>query len=113
MKFHQLSDGARFEFEGELYTKSGTMKACHEKSGHLRVIRRSATVSPLEGIQSVKPPRGKTDVKIETVRAALETFYSVCDECLSDAATGGDAESLSATRVKLDAARKKFLSSLS
>ncbi len=114
MKFHQLPDGARFEFEGDIYTKSGTLKACDERSGHLRVIRRSATVKLLESVKVVAPSEEKSEIRTATVRTAFETFCGVCDECLIEAAaTHSNAEGLSAIRAKLEVAKKQFLATLS
>lgn len=112
MKFHQLPDGCRFEFDGEFYTKSGTLKACHEQSGHLRVIRRSATVKILERGESASGPGEGPTIGTGVVRAAFEKFWAICDDCLKEAAAGSHADSLSATKAKLDAAREEFLAFL-
>lgn len=46
MKFPQLGIGERFEYEGEVYTKTSPVVA-HRASGESRMIPRSASVRPL------------------------------------------------------------------
>ena len=47
MKLTQLPLGARFEYEGEIFTKTGPMTAASEKGGQ-RMIPRYAVLKPAE-----------------------------------------------------------------
>lgn len=111
MKFHELPDGCRFEFEGEVYTKRGTLRACQERNGHLRVIRRSATVQVLEGGEPGTPP--DEPAGNAAIRAAFEVFCGICDRCLEKMASAyGDTGNLAQARSELGDARKVFLDCL-
>lgn len=54
MKFQQLALGARFEFEGTDYVKSGPLTAT-SAAGLQRMIPRFAVLKPLDSAQSVAP----------------------------------------------------------
>lgn len=78
MKLQHLTVGARFEYEGVVYVKTGPLTASSEQGG-ARIIPRSATLKPV--VRSL--PDGKCDglagVDLRTVRTAFDTFFETCN----------------------------------
>ncbi len=100
--------GARFEFEGKVYVKTGPLTATTEAGGQ-RMIPRSALLKPLDA--PVAPPAKigrKLDAK--AVTAAFELFFADCARLLQTAET--DLLRARALRAELDAARQRFLAGL-
>ena len=101
MKFQQLPIGARFEFEGKVYVKTGPVAAASDQGGQ-RVIPRYALLKPLDGaLQAAKPGPGRK-LDAATVSAAFEAFYTECARLLDEPA-----------RLQLAAAKARFLATLS
>lgn len=94
--------GARFEYEGKVYTKTGPIQAAAESGGQ-RVIPRFAVLKPLDEKAREETPRRGRKLDEAAVMAAFDAFH---DECASLLA--GDAERAAA----LAAARQRFLDSL-
>lgn len=74
MKFQLLPIGARFEFEGKVYTKSSPMTASADGGGQ-RMIPRYVELMPLDGVPMPRrePPASLDPVK---VKRAFEAFYA-------------------------------------
>lgn len=74
MKLQFLPMGARFEFEGKIYTKTGPLTAVAESGGQ-RMIPRHAVLRPLE---YVAPPEPKKERSLNeaAVRAAFQRFVN-------------------------------------
>lgn len=101
MRFQQLPMGARFEYEGKVYVKTGPIAAASEQGGQ-RMIPRHAVLKPLDGpVQEAKPKAGRK-LEEERVLAAFEAFYAEC------AALVAEAEKAKA----LEEARQRFLTAL-
>lgn len=101
MKLQHLEIGARFEYAGEIFVKTGPITAAGEKSGQ-RVIPRSAVLKPLDQApqESAKPGlRRKLDEK--TVHTAFDAFYAACAELLD-----------ASRQPELAEARERFLAAL-
>jgi hypothetical protein len=100
MKFLHLGLGARFEFEGKTYTKTGPMTASADAGGQ-RMIPRYADLIPLDG--APPPPARKTPASLDAalVRAAFERFYE-------DAQARVDTSQ----RLAMAEARGRFLAAL-
>lgn len=100
MKFQQLPLGARFEYEGKVYLKSGPMTATAEQGGQC-LIPRYAVLKPLDGtVAQAKPgPHRKLDEAV--VLAAFEEFYGACTGLVDETA-----------RFELASARQTFLTRL-
>lgn len=109
MKFQLLPLGARFEFEGRVYTKTGPLTASGEDGGQ-RMIPRFAALKPLDGAVPKTPPASERKVDETRVRVALEAFHGECARLLQTLAT--DPEQAQAARALLDAARQRFLDAL-
>lgn len=108
MKFQQLPSGARFEFEGKVFVKTGPLTATSEEGGQ-RMIPRSAFLKPLD---APLPPSVKADRKLDEaeVMAAFELFFMDCARLLNSAES--DVLRATALRFELDAARARFLAGL-
>ncbi len=112
MKFQSFAVGARFEFEGKVYTKTGPLTAATEEGGQ-RMIPRSALLKPLDAPVEPSPRRGRKLDEV-AVMNAFEAFHGECERLLAQAA--GNAADPDAARMRmrwlqtqLAAARARFL----
>lgn len=108
MKFQQLPPGARFEYEGKVYVKTGPLTASSQEGGQ-RVIPRFAVLNPLDGAVSdaAKPSRKLEPGK---VFAGFEAFYAECADLLFGQEP--DVQRARDLRARLEAARERFLMAL-
>lgn len=100
MKLQHLPIGARFEYEGKVFVKTGPITASSEQGGQC-MIPRYADLKILEAPVSESPAgrRGKLD---ETrIRAAFVEFHQTCSQLIDASA-----------QPALEAARQKFLAAL-
>jgi hypothetical protein len=107
MKFQQLALGARFEFEGTDYVKSGPLTAT-SAAGLQRMIPRFAVLKPLDSAQSVAPVKAVGRIEAERVLTAFEAFYQDAASLLQ----ADDAQPSSQKLATLFAARQRFLNGL-
>lgn len=101
MKLTQLPLGARFEYDGEIFTKTGPMTAASEKHGQ-RMIPRYAVLKPADGF--TPPAAGPETARMldeATVLAAFERFFGTALRLSDDF-----------SKAELEAARQKFLAAL-
>lgn len=99
MKLQHLPIGARFEYKGQIFVKTGPLTAASEPGGQ-QVIPRSAVLRPLEA--PVAEVNGKGRQLDETkVRAAFDHFYRTCSGLLDES-----------SRQPLADARATFLQAL-
>lgn len=106
MKFQLLPLGARFEYEGKAYVKTGPLTAAGDGGGQ-RMIPRHAVLKPLDGMPAEPPPRAGRKLDEATVRVALEAFHGECARLLQAVAENPDQAETA--RAVLDAARQRFL----
>jgi hypothetical protein len=99
MKIHQLPIGARFEYEGEEYVKTGPLFATG-KSGQ-RLIPKYAVLRPLDGLPDTQKAKPAETLPRAKVLKALEDFCAQCEAVVPDD-----------RRAELNAARDRFLRSL-
>jgi hypothetical protein len=110
MKFHDLPVGQQFEFEGEVYVKTGPFVANHGSSGRQKFMARYAVVK-ISGRATAPEPRSpRRMVQAGTVEAAFEAFYEKCGEALTGLDLPGDK--LEGARAQLAEARTAFLDAL-
>lgn len=76
MKIHQLPHGARFEYEGDEYVKTGPLLATGK--GGQRLIPKYAVLQPLGEAGGVPPKKAPDALSAARVAEAVEAF---CDEC--------------------------------
>jgi hypothetical protein len=98
MKFFQLPIGARFEYRGEVYRKSGPLVATREVGGAQQLMMRSANVKPesSEAEQGSETAPGES-LPADRVEAAFRDFYQACEQLLAEssgAQTGTQQEEL-------------------
>ena len=97
MKIHQLPMGARFEYEGREYTKTGPQIG--SGAGGQRLIPKYAVLKALDGMPAATSPRGP--LAREAVLAAFECFHAACVPLVPEE-----------RRDALAAARAEFLKAL-
>jgi len=100
MKLTQLPLGARFEYDGEIFTKTGPMTAASEKHGQ-RMIPRYAVLKPADGFTPPAQPEAARTLDEATVLAAFERFFGTALRLSDDF-----------SKAELEAARQKFLAAL-
>lgn len=100
MKINLLPIGARFEYQGEIYTKTGPITATADKGGQ-RMIPRHAALRPVDGHVPPPNPARTRQVDEQTVITAFDAYHTLA---LRLADGMGKAE--------LEQARMKFLASL-
>lgn len=82
MKLQQLPTGARFEYEGQTYVKTGPLTASSENGGRC-MIPRYAVLKPLDALPvSEKKSERKLDER--RVVDAFEDFYRHASEQVSE-----------------------------
>jgi hypothetical protein len=99
MKIHQLPQGARFEYEGEEYVKTGPMFGTGK--GGQRFIPKYAVLKPLGEAGDARDRTQHDSVSKANVLTAFETFYAECRRRVPDD-----------QQLALDAARDRFLQAL-
>jgi len=101
MKLQHLAIGARFEYEGAVYVKTGPLTAASEEGGQ-RIIPRYAILKPLDvpAVES-NPSSIKGRLEAVRVRTAFERFYESCQRLVPE---GG--------RDELAEARQQFLEAI-
>lgn len=99
MKIHQLPQGARFEYEGEEYVKTGPLFATGK--GGQRLIPKYAVLKPLGRVEEVPGKSGSDSMSRAAVLDGFATFYTDCKVLVPE-----DKQTL------LDAARDRFLKAL-
>jgi len=99
MKIHNLPNGARFEYEGEEYVKTGPLFAAGK--GGQRLIPKYAVLKPIGEVQ-VEPEKSVPDsVSRATVLAAVEVFYQECKALVPEA-----------RNAQIDAARVRCMNAI-
>ncbi|MBK5914297.1 hypothetical protein [Rhodocyclus purpureus] len=82
MKIHQLPQGARFEYEGEEYVKTGPMLATGK--GGVRLIPKYAVLKPVGEVEAAREtPKGGAIAR-EKLLAAFATFYAECQSLVPE-----------------------------
>ena len=81
MKIHQLSDGARFEYKGEVFVKTGPMFGTGPNGPQL--IPRSAVLRPL-GESAAACGTADSQVTKAAVESAFSAFYADCQALVTE-----------------------------
>jgi hypothetical protein len=101
MKLQHLAIGARFEYEGVVYVKTGPLTASSEEGGQ-RIIPRYAILKPLDVPAAESNPSSvKGRLEAVRVRAAFERFYESCERLVPEG-----------SRNELAEAREQFLAAI-
>lgn len=96
MKLQHLPIGARFEFKGQVFVKTGPLTAASEEGGQ-QVIPRSAVLKPLDAPVVEGRKKGR-QLEEADVLAAFATFSEACARLVDAPA-----------RPQLEKARQVFL----
>lgn len=98
MKIHQLPYGARFEYKGEEYVKTGPMFGTG-KSGQ-QLIPRSAVLKPIGEVNATREENKELVSKTE-ILYAFDAFYKECQTLVPKQ-----------QHAAMESLRNKFLASL-
>lgn len=105
MKFPLLPLGARFQFQGRVYVKTGPLLGTPEDGGETRVIPRWAVLQPVgEAARPAAPPPADQPLEAAQVMAAFDEYHARCVQLLADAPVE--------RRQALEEARRAFLERL-
>ncbi len=96
MKIHQLPQGARFEYEGEEYVKTGPLFAAGK--GGQRLIPKYAVLKPLGEVAEITRKVAGDSISRTAVLAGFAAFYADCRDLVPE-----DKHAL------LNAAHQRFL----
>jgi hypothetical protein len=99
MKLQDLPVGARFEYQGRIFVKTGPITATAEDGGQ-RMIPRYADLRPLDPLPE-KQPASRRKLDEAVVQAAFDEFYLACSRLMDEF-----------SRPQLAAARQRFLAAL-
>ena len=99
MKIHELEQGARFEYEGEEYVKSGPMFA-NGKMGQ-RLIPKYAVLKPIGAVKRMQEKTLDDLLSRDRIVNAFEAFYSECRLLIADD-----------KKTALEVARNRFMQAL-
>jgi hypothetical protein len=101
MKLQHLPMGARFEYEGVVYVKTGPLTASSDVGGQ-RIIPRYANLKSLdEPAAEVSKTSIKGRLEAVRVRTAFERFYESCERLVPEG-----------SRDELAEARQQFIESI-
>ena len=100
MKLQHLPMGARFEYQGAVYVKTGPMMAAAE-NGEQKLIPRYAVLKPLDVMPAAPDPKTMRQLPEPVVLAALENFYAHCSRLVDESG-----------RFELARARQNFLDAI-
>lgn len=99
MKLQHLPIGARFEYKGQVFVKTGPLTAASEEGGQ-QIIPRSAVLKALDGPPAETKGTGRA-IDEARVLAAFADFHEACSRLVDVTA-----------RPQLETARLKFLRAL-
>lgn len=100
MKLQQLPMGARFEYQGAVYVKTGPMMATAE-SGEKKLIPRYAVLKPLDPMPAAADPKAARQLPELAVLAAFDKFFMACTRLVDESG-----------RFELARARQDFLNAI-
>ena len=100
MKLQHLAIGARFEYEGQVYVKTGPLTASAEQGGQ-RVIPRYAVLKPLDLPTPETPAGGRAILTRQAVLKAFNAYHATCQSLIGESAA-----------AELEEARQRFIAAL-
>lgn len=100
MKLQHLPLGARFEYEGVVYVKTGPLTATAEQGGQ-RVIPRYAVLKPLDVAVPEPAASGRGQLSRTAVLAAFEDFYTASRALVGEAGETALAEARAAFLARM------------
>ncbi len=113
MKFFQLPTGARFQYRGEAYRKSGPLVATREAGGAQQLMRRSANVKPETSDAGQAPEMASENrLPLSRVEAAFQVFYLACEQLLAESSGDQSEARQEELRRRLKTHRQRFFTQL-
>jgi len=113
MKFHQLSVGQAFIFQGKAYVKASPVLAAEVGNGEQKFMRRADIVQLQEPQTSMEVTREEDDrVKKTAVVTLFEDFVTTCTELLATELDNIPQPQKNTIALQLKQARKRFLQDL-
>jgi len=113
MRFHQLPVGETFEYQGQVFVKTGPITAAARDGGAQRCIPRSASVRPVRGgFDETTARQGAAAGLSEATEAAVDAFCRTVMDMIEELA-GEDPEVRGYCRGRLEEARRRLLDRLS
>ena len=100
MKLQHLAIGARFEYEGQVYVKTGPLTATAEQGGQ-RVIPRYAVLKPLDLPMPETPAGSRGPLNRQAVLKAFNAYHATCQRLVDEGAAS-----------ELEEARQRFIAAL-
>ena len=100
MKLQHLAIGARFEYEGQIYVKTGPLTATAEQGGQ-RIIPRYAVLKPLDLPTPETPAGGRAILTRQAVLKAFDAYHTTCAGLVGESAA-----------AELEEARQRFIAAL-
>lgn len=112
MKFNNLPQGSRFEFEGKVYVKAGPLTAAAEDGSGLRMIPRHVLLKPVDIPMQTDESEELTPRQAARLRAAAALLVTRCRHLIETACARTDPDLAAALLSELEAARKRFEAAL-
>lgn len=99
MRLQDIPIGARFEYQGKVFVKTGPITAASEAGGQ-QMIPRYADLRPFDPLPE-RQPASRRKLDEAAVQAAFDEFYLACSRLVDEF-----------SRPQLAAARQRFLAAL-
>lgn len=111
MRFPQLSIGARFEYQGKLYSKTSALLASADDGSGQRIIPSYADLTPADASAKLPAPAPQlARVDMAAVFAALDGHHATCRSLLLEVSQ--DPSRIDAALAELEAARASLQDAL-
>lgn len=105
MKLQHLALGERFEFEGQVFAKTGPLTASPEAGGGQRLIPRHAELKPLDRVSTAPDSDRQPAAERRRWLQSIAAYHATARQLLT---LGDDAQRL----AELDAAYRRLLEKL-
>lgn len=113
MKFHQLSVGQTFFFQGKAYVKASPVLATEVDKGEQKFMRRADFVQLQESQASIGASIDEGEpVKKEIVVTLFEDYFTTCTELIEAELDNVPQPQKNKIALQLKQARKRFLQDL-
>jgi hypothetical protein len=111
MRFPQLPLGARFLYQGKVYSKTSALLASAEDGSGQRIIPKYADLAPAEGeVATPAPAEPPAMLDKSMVTATFAAHHAGCRDLLRQVSQ--DPARIESALADLEAARQRFLAAL-
>lgn len=112
MKFQHLPLGARFEFDGKVYAKTGPLTATAEDGSGQRMIPRHVLLKPVDAPLPMGDAGNPSPAQAARLRTAASLFVTQCTRLIEVACARTDPDLAAELMSELEVARKRFEAAL-